>query len=94
MSATDTQVDGNHYKCMPIQPIEYTLKNGLGFCEGNVIKYVSRHKKKGGKKDLEKAIHYIQLLIEQEYPEPKPETVAAVRLEFEKAGIPILEGSR
>jgi hypothetical protein len=69
MSATQTQVGGSHYNDMAIQPIEFTLKNGLGFCEGNVIKYVSRHKSKGGRKDLEKAIHYLQLLIEQEYPE-------------------------
>lgn len=67
MSATQTQVGGSHYRDMAIQPIEFTLKNGLGFCEGNVIKYVSRHKSKGGRKDLEKAIHYLQLLIEEEY---------------------------
>ena len=94
MNATQTQVGGSHYKDMAIQPIEFTLKNGLGFCEGNVIKYVSRHKSKGGRADLEKAIHYLQLLIEQEYPDPKPETLEAVRVEFERAGIPILEGAR
>jgi hypothetical protein len=53
---------------MPIQPVEFIQKNGLGFCEGNVIKYVCRHKKKNGLQDLLKARHYIDLLIELEYP--------------------------
>jgi hypothetical protein len=65
--ASDTQVGGSHY-LMPIQPVEFIQKNGLGFCEGNVIKYVCRHKKKNGLQDLLKARHYIDLLIELEYP--------------------------
>jgi hypothetical protein len=63
----DKQVGGNHYKDLKIQPIEFTLANKLGFCEGNIIKYVTRHKAKNGKQDLEKAKHYIELLIESEY---------------------------
>lgn len=59
------QVGGTHYKDMKIQPIEYTLSNGLGFCEGNVIKYISRYKTKNGVEDLEKAKHCIDLLIKQ-----------------------------
>ena len=66
--ATDTQVGGNHYQ-LPIQPIEYIHKNGLGFIEGNIIKYVSRHRAKNGKEDLLKAKHYIDLLIQLEYGE-------------------------
>lgn len=62
--ATDIQVGGNHYKDMAIQPIEYILGNGLGFCEGNVIKYVTRYSQKNGVEDLKKARHYIDLLIE------------------------------
>lgn len=58
------QVGGNHYKDMPIQPSEYITKNGLGWYEGNAIKYVSRYKQKGGKADIEKAIHYLELLLE------------------------------
>ena len=65
--ATATKVGGSHYKDMAIQPIEFILKNGLGFCEGNVIKYVCRYKAKNGRQDLEKAIHYLKLLIEKEY---------------------------
>lgn len=69
MSALDKQVGGSHYKSMKIQPVEFITKNALGFCEGNVIKYVCRHEMKKGKADLEKAIHYLQLLIELEYPD-------------------------
>lgn len=65
MSSKNTQVGGNHYKDMKIQPIEFTLQNNLGFCEGNIIKYVSRYKNKNGVEDLKKARHYIDLLIEQ-----------------------------
>lgn len=64
--ALDTQVGGVHYKSKVIQPVEYIHANGIGYFEGNVIKYVTRWKEKGGIHDLEKAIHYLQLLIELE----------------------------
>jgi Protein of unknwon function (DUF3310) len=64
--ALQTQVGGAHYTDMKIQPIEYILANGIGFPEGNVIKYVSRWRAKGGVKDLEKARHHLDLLIEFE----------------------------
>jgi hypothetical protein len=64
--ASATQVGGSHYKDMKIQPVEYIHKNGLGFCEGAVIKYVSRWKAKNGVEDLKKARHFIDLLIEME----------------------------
>lgn len=66
-SALDKQVSGKHYKGCNIQPVEYIHANGLGYFEGNVIKYVTRYKDKNGKADLEKAIHYLELLIELEY---------------------------
>lgn len=66
MSALDTQVGGGHYKDKAIQPIEYIHANNLGFCEGNVIKYVTRWKDKNGLDDLLKAKHYIELLMELE----------------------------
>lgn len=73
MKSLETQVGGDHYKRFEIQPIEFTMRNGLGFCEGNIIKYVSRHKFKNGVQDLEKAKHYIELLIDLEYnKENKP----------------------
>ena len=64
-SPLDVQIGGRHYKDMMIQPIEFISANKLGFCEGNAIKYICRYKDKGGVQDLEKAIHYLQLLIEQ-----------------------------
>lgn len=66
-SAFSKEVGGSHYKDMPIQPIEFITKNGLGFIVGNIIKYVCRYKNKNGKEDLLKARHYIDLLIELEY---------------------------
>jgi hypothetical protein len=66
MSALDTQVAGSHYKTLKIQPVEYIHANGIGYAEGNVIKYLTRWKDKGGIADLEKAKHYIELLIELE----------------------------
>lgn len=64
-AATNKQVGGSHYQ-LPIQPIEYILANGLRYCEANVVKYVSRWRNKGGIQDLKKAIHYLEILIEQE----------------------------
>ena len=62
------QVGGNHY-LMPIEPVDYIMKNGLDYLHGNVIKYISRHRFKNGKEDLLKAIHYIEMIIEREYNE-------------------------
>jgi hypothetical protein len=67
--AIQKQVGGNHYKDCPIQPIEYIIGNSLGWCEGNIVKYITRHHMKGGRADVEKVIHYAQLLLELEYPE-------------------------
>lgn len=64
----NTQIGGDHYCFMAIQPIEFIEANNLGYCVGNVIKYVCRYRRKNGKEDLLKARHYIDLLIEQEYP--------------------------
>jgi hypothetical protein len=70
MSAFDKQINGNHYKLMMIQPLEYALANDMGICEHAVVKYISRWKTKGGVEDLRKAIHYIEILIEQELDRP------------------------
>lgn len=65
-SALDTQISGSHYKNYPIQPVEYIHANKIPFIEGCIIKYVTRWRDKGGVKDLEKAQHFIALLIELE----------------------------
>lgn len=67
MSALERQEGGKHYKEMVIQPIEFTHKNKLNFCQGNIIKYTCRYKNKNGIEDLKKVIHYAELLIELEY---------------------------
>lgn len=72
MSALQQQVGGNHYKAKGIQPIEYIHANDLGYCEGNVVKYVTRWKEKGGEDDLRKAIHYLELLIQLETEQSLP----------------------
>ena len=67
MSAYDKQVGGSHYKDMKIQPSEFINKNDLPFAEGNAIKYICRHAAKGKQKDIEKAIHYLEMIIERDY---------------------------
>jgi hypothetical protein len=67
-SANDTQVAGDHYKSKAIQPWDYIVSNELGYLEGNVVKYVSRWKDKGGIDDLRKARHYLDKLIEVNTP--------------------------
>jgi len=64
MKSYKKQVGGSHYKKYKIQPIEFIVKNNIGFVEGNIIKYILRFKEKGGVLDLEKAKHYIELLID------------------------------
>jgi hypothetical protein len=60
------QVGGSHYSRMKIQPTEYIIANEMGFCEGNVVKYVSRYKFKNGVEDLKKARHYLDMLIAEQ----------------------------
>jgi len=66
-SALNKQIDGDHYRQLKIQPVEFILANNIPFCEGAVIKYVCRHKTKGGKDDLLKAIHFCEILIKEYY---------------------------
>jgi hypothetical protein len=68
MSAYDKQIGGSHYRKMKIQPSEFINKNNLPFAEGNAIKYICRHKHKGERQDLEKAKHYIDMILERDYP--------------------------
>ena len=63
----DTQVGGTHYKNFAIQPAEFIMANNIPWAEGNAIKYIVRHKSKNGREDLEKAKHYIDMIIAREY---------------------------
>jgi transposase len=65
-TANKEQFGGDHYKVLTIQPWDYIIQNNLGFLEGNVIKYVSRWRRKGGVEDLKKARHFLDMLIEKE----------------------------
>ena len=68
MSALDKQEGGQHYQ-LPIQPIEYIVKNSIPYREANVIKYVTRHASKNGAEDIKKAIHYLEMILEDYAPE-------------------------
>jgi len=61
------QVGGDHYAKMKIQPARFINENNLQFAEGNAIKYICRHKSKGKKQDIEKAIQYLNMIIERDY---------------------------
>ena len=60
----ESQVGGNHYTRLKMQPVEFIFKARLSFIQGSIVKYVSRYKYKNGKQDLEKCIHFSQLAIE------------------------------
>ena len=68
--ADKTQIGGSHYKDMSIQVSDYVYSNDFNWYQGNIIKYISRYNKKNQNNDLqiqdiEKAIHYAQLLIDK-----------------------------
>lgn len=63
------QIGGNHYNNKKIQPIDYIIENELPYCEGNVVKYVTRHKEKNGAEDIRKAIHYLRFILAADYGE-------------------------
>jgi len=70
-SAMDKQMGGTHYKNLAIQPTDFIYQNNIPFIEGNIIKYIVRHRSKNGLQDLIKAKHYIDILIEKEYGKVK-----------------------
>ena len=82
-SALEIQEGGDHYRKMKIQPVEFIHANGIPYFEGNIIKYVSRWRSKGGINDLQKARHYIDLLIELEIKEALAEMDLPVQGSFE-----------
>lgn len=63
------QVGGSHYKGLKLQPAQYCHANGMGYCESAVVRYITRHRQKNGRQDIEKAIHCLHLLLELEYPQ-------------------------
>ena len=91
----DKQVGGDHYQNMKIQPAEFINKNEMKFAEGNAIKYICRHINKGGLQDLQKAKHYIYMIIERDYSEEvKNSSVdSGVYISYEGLSINFPEGS-
>ena len=73
-SSYDKQIGGSHYLKYKIQPSKFVIENKLLFPEGSAIKYIIRHQDKGGKKDLLKAIHFIEMIIERDYKKTKQES--------------------
>jgi len=71
MSVWKKQIGGKHYIKYKIQPSKFVVENKLLYPEGNVIKYILRHQNKGGKQDLLKAKHFIDMIIERDYMEKK-----------------------
>jgi hypothetical protein len=63
---SNNEVGGDHYNIM-IPPIDYIRANDMSFCEGNVVKYITRYKNKGKMEDLCKCLHYVLLTMEKEY---------------------------
>ena len=63
----EEQVGGKHYRSMKIQPAEFINENKLLFAEGNAITYICRHSVKGKQQDIEKAIHYLKMILERDY---------------------------
>jgi hypothetical protein len=74
MSVWKKQIGGNHYKKYRMQPSQFVTENKLLYPEGCVIKYIIRHQDKGGKEDLEKAKHMIDMIIERDYEKEKEKT--------------------
>jgi hypothetical protein len=64
---SDKQVGGSHYKNMPIQPAHFIRANNIPFHEGCVIEYVCRHRLKNGADDIRKAIHFMEMILEEDY---------------------------
>ena len=67
LDAYEKQIGGSHYQKYKIQPSKFVIENELLYPEGCVIKYIIRHRDKGKKQDLLKAIHFIEMIIERDY---------------------------
>lgn len=66
MSVNEKQIGGKHYKDFKMQPWDVVLDWELGYLDGTALKYIARWREKNGLQDLEKAIHFLEKLIETE----------------------------
>ena len=67
MNPYDKQIAGSHYQGFKIQPSKFVIENNMLFPEGCVIKYIGRHQSKGKRQNIEKAIHYLEMILERDY---------------------------
>ncbi len=74
----DKQHGGSHYQNFKIQPSKFVVENELLFPEGCAIKYICRHRLKGKKEDILKAIHFLEMILERDYPESSGKNPQAV----------------
>ena len=74
----DKQHWGSHYQNFKIQPSKFVVENELLFPEGCAIKYICRHRLKGKKEDILKAIHFLEMILERDYPESSGKNPQAV----------------
>lgn len=86
MTANDKQVGGDHYKDKAIQPWDFITNNELAYLEGCIVKYISRHRDKGGLEDLHKARHYLDKLIEVEESKTPKISLVTDMAELRKLG--------
>ena len=70
-NSLNIQIGGDHYTKLKIQPMEYSMANGLDACQHTIIKYVTRFRDKNGLEDLKKAQHTLDMLIEFEQDKTK-----------------------
>ena len=69
----DKQIGGSHYSKFKIQPSKFVVENELLFPEGCAIKYICRHRLKGKREDILKAIHFLEMILERDYPTQQEE---------------------
>ena len=85
LKAYDKQIGGSHYQNFKIQPSKFVIENELLYPEGCVIKYILRHRLKGKREDLKKAIHFIEMIIERDYPKDFLEEAEKEKKELEES---------
>ena len=60
-------VSPDYYARYDVEPISFIMRNNIPFAEGNAIKYILRHDMKGGARDIDKAIRYLEMIKEVKY---------------------------